>query len=136
MQITIREPGSAITHFIGLIMAMLASLPLLVKASGATDRLVPQALSVFMFTMFLLYGASTAYHSLAASERIIKLFKKIDHMMIFALIAGSYTPICLTVLRGPVGTQLLFVIWGIALAGMTVKILWVTCPKWFSSIIY
>lgn len=136
MQITIREPGSAITHFIGLIMAMLASLPLLVKSAGASDSLVTPALSVFMFTMFLLYGASTAYHSISVSERVIKLFKKIDHMMIFVLIAGSYTPVCLNVLKGALGSRLLFVIWGLAVVGMTVKAVWVTCPKWFSSLIY
>ncbi len=136
MQITIREPGSAITHFIGMILAMLASMPLLVKAAGSTDTTVPLALSIFTFTMVLLYGASTAYHSISVSNRIILLFKKIDHMMIFVLIAGSYTPVCLTVLDERIGYPLLAVVWGIAIAGMVVKAIWVNCPKWFSSVLY
>lgn len=136
MQITIREPGSAITHFIGMILAMLASIPLLVKSAGATNASAPLALSIFTFTMVLLYGASTAYHTLSVSDRILKIFKKIDHMMIFVLIAGSYTPVCLTVLDEQIGHPLLAVVWGIAIAGMVIKAIWVTCPKWFSSVLY
>ena len=58
------------------------------------------------------------------------------HMMIFVLIAGSYTPVCLIVLGGRQGYTLLTVVWGIAIIGMIVKALWITCPKWFSSVIY
>jgi hemolysin III len=57
-------------------------------------------------------------------------------MMIFVLIAGSYTPICMIVLGGKRGYTLLAVVWGIAIVGMTIKALWITCPKWFSSVIY
>ena len=86
--------------------------------------------------MILLYGASATYHSLNLSGRPLRIFRKIDHMMIFILIAGSYTPICLTVLGGKLGYTLLAVIWGLALFGMILKACWITCPKWFSSIIY
>ena len=57
-------------------------------------------------------------------------------MMIFVLIAGSYTPVCLIVLGGKQGYTLLAVVWGIAAAGMVIKAVWITCPKWFSSVIY
>lgn len=57
-------------------------------------------------------------------------------MMIFVLIAGSYTPICLIVLGGSLGYKLLAIIWSIAIAGMIIKACWITCPKWFSSILY
>ena len=57
-------------------------------------------------------------------------------MMIFVLIAGSYTPVCLIVLGGNLGYTLLAVVWGIAIFGMALKAFWITCPKWFSSIIY
>ena len=86
--------------------------------------------------MILLYGASATYHSLNLSGRPLRIFRKIDHMMIFILIAGSYTPICLTVLGGKLGYTLLAVIWGLALFGMILKACWITCPKWFSSVIY
>lgn len=136
MQITIREPGSAITHFIGMMMALIASTPLLVKAATTSGHISFIAMTVFMCSMVALYGASAIYHSLNVKDRILRVFRKLDHMMIFVLIAGSYTPVCLIVLGGRLGYTLLAVVWGIALVGMTVKACWITCPKWFSSIIY
>ncbi len=136
MQITIREPGSALTHFVGMMLAVFASVPLLVKAGVSSGEKNLIALAIFMGSMILLYGASATYHSVNLSGRGLRIFKKIDHMMIFVLIAGSYTPVCLIILNGKIGYQLLALVWGIALIGMTVKACWVTCPKWFSSVIY
>ena len=136
MQITIREPGSAITHFIAMMMAVFATVPLLVKAgiqSGWENFL---AMALFMGSMILLYGASATYHSVDLTGRSLRVFRKLDHMMIFVLIAGSYTPVCLIVLGGKLGYTLLALVWGIAAVGMLVKACWITCPKWFSSVIY
>ena len=136
MQITIREPGSAITHFIAMMMAVFAAVPLLVKAgiqSGWENFL---AMAIFMGSMILLYGASATYHSVDLTGRSLRIFRKLDHMMIFVLIAGSYTPVCLIVLGGKLGYTLLALVWGIAAVGMLVKACWITCPKWFSSVIY
>lgn len=136
MHITIREPGSAITHFIGMMMAVFAAVPLLVKAGMNSGGRSFLAMAIFMGSMILLYGASATYHSVNLTGRGLRIFRKIDHMMIFVLIAGSYTPICLIVLGGSQGYTMLAVVWGIALAGMLIKALWITCPKWFSSVIY
>lgn len=136
MQITIREPGSAITHFIGMMMTVFAAVPLLVKAATAPESTCLAAMTIFVASMILLYGASATYHSLSVSDKIIKVFRKIDHMMIFVLIAGSYTPVCLIVLGGKLGYGLLALVWGIAAAGILIKAFWITCPKWFSSVIY
>ena len=136
MQITIREPGRAITHFIAMMMAVFATVPLLVKAgiqSGWENFL---AMAIFMGSMILLYGASATYHSVDLTGRSLRVFRKLDHMMIFVLIAGSYTPVCLIVLGGKLGYTLLALVWGIAAVGMLVKACWITCPKWFSSVIY
>ncbi|MCM1183002.1 MAG: hemolysin III family protein [Roseburia sp.] len=133
MQLTIREPGSAITHFIACLMTAIAASPLLIKAQG---KVAVFALTVFVASMILLYGASALYHTVNASGRILRVFRKIDHMMIFVLIAGSYTPVCLIVLGGSMGYSLLTLVWGVAIVGMLVKALWITCPKWFSSMIY
>lgn len=86
--------------------------------------------------MILLYGASATYHSVDLTGRSLRVFRKLDHMMIFVLIAGSYTPVCLIVLGGKLGYTLLALVWGIAAVGMLVKACWITCPKWFSSVIY
>lgn len=135
MQLTIREPGSAITHFIGCLMALIAASPLLMKAHGNSTHLL--AMTIFSCSMILLYGASTMYHSIChVSAKVLCGFRKLDHMMIFVLIAGSYTPVCMIVLGGKKGYTLLAVVWITALIGMFIKACWITCPKWFSSIIY
>ena len=136
MQITIREPGSAITHFIGMMMAVFASVPLLVKSGMSAGYSSFLAMGIFMLSMILLYGASATYHTVMVSDRALRIFRKIDHMMIFVMIAGSYTPVCLLVLSGKTGLMLLALVWGIALLGMVINIVWITCPKWFSSLVY
>ncbi len=135
MVLTIREPGSAITHFVGMTLAAAAAVPLLIKAESSGKQCII-AMGIFMCSMILLYGASTVYHSVMVSAKAIKVFRKLDHMMIFVLIAGSYTPVCLVVLGGRQGYALLAAVWGVALAGMAIKALWITCPKWFSSMLY
>jgi hemolysin III len=136
MQITIREPGSAITHFVAMMLAVFAAMPLLGKAGLSGNRIAVTAMMIFMGSMVLLYGASATYHAVNLTGKALKVFKKIDHMMIFVLIAGSYTPVCLLVLEPDVGLPLLGLVWGTAVVGMLIKLFWVTCPKWFSSIIY
>ncbi len=136
MQITIREPGSAITHFIAMMMAVFAAVPLLIKAGIQSGQENLLAMAIFMGSMILLYGASATYHSVDLTGRSLRIFRKLDHMMIFVLIAGSYTPVCLIVLGGKLGYTLLALVWGIAAVGMLVKACWITCPKWFSSVIY
>ena len=94
----IKDPGSAITHFIGMLMAMFAATPLIIKSLHEPDYIHVISLTVFIVSMILLYAASTIYHTLNLSERTNRILRKIDHSMIFVLIAGSYTPICLIVL--------------------------------------
>ncbi len=136
MKITIREPGSALTHYIAMMLAMMAAVPLLIKATTSQDSKHIIAMLIFICSMVLLYGASTIYHTVDLTGKALKVFKKIDHMMIFVLIAGSYTPICMLVLDREQGYPLLAFVWGTAIAGMLIKFFWVTCPKWFSSVIY
>lgn len=136
MNLKIKDPGSAITHFIGMMMAMFASTPLMIKAARQPDQIHLIALGIFIISMILLYGASTLYHTFDLSEKVNKRLKKMDHMMIFVLIAGTYTPICIIALPQPLGMKLLLLVWSVAFVGMLVKLFWVTCPKWFSSVLY
>ena len=119
-----------------LMMALIAAVPLVIKASLSQNMLCIIAMVIFIGSMVLLYGASATYHAVNLTGKALKAFKKIDHMMIFVLIAGSYTPVCLLVLEPDVGLPLLGLVWGTAVIGMLIKLFWVTCPKWFSSIIY
>ena len=132
----IKDPGSAITHFIGMLMAIFAAVPLLIKAAHEPSRIYIISITVYAISLILLYAASTTYHTCDRSERINTILKKIDHMMISVLIAGSYTPICLLVLKGRTGIILLSIVWGIAVIEMLIKAFWVFCPKWVSSVLY
>ena len=136
MNITIREPGSALTHFIAMLLSLCAAVPLLVRAAVHSGVKSLTAMTVFMISMVLLYAASTIYHSVNCSGRVLRIFRKMDHMMIFILIAGTYTPVCLLTLPKPSGLMLLAAVWGIALVGIFIKGFWITCPKWFSSVLY
>jgi hemolysin III len=133
-----KDPVSAYTHFGGFIASIIAMPLLLIHASehGASEGSLI-SYTVFMMSMILLYGASASYHSFNISPKANMVLKRIDHMSIFALIAGSYTPICAVALRGQnAGTMLLGAVWIMAAAGMLFKLFWVTCPKWVSSVIY
>ncbi len=132
----IKDPGSAITHFIGMLMAIFAAVPLLLKAAREPSRIYIISIAIYAASLILLYAASTTYHTFDKSKKMNTILKKIDHMMISVLIAGSYTPICLLVLKGRTGIILLSIVWSFAIIGILIKAFWVYCPKWVSSILY
>lgn len=136
MKFKMKDPGSAITHLIGCIMAVLAAAPLLLKAAREPDKINIIAMGIFILSMILLYAASTIYHTVDSTEKVNRRLRKMDHIMIFILIAGSYTPVCLIVLQNMTGYVLCAAVWAVALVGIIVKACWITCPKWFSSVIY
>lgn len=132
-----KDPISALTHAIGFFAAIFLTPVLLTHAASEGAGFMSMvSLSIFMVSMVLLYGASTAYHTFRLSEEGVKRLKKLDHSMIFVLIAGSYTPICTIALSHETGRNMLLLVWGIAAAGIIFKMFWVTCPKWVSSVIY
>lgn len=135
-KICIKDPGSAITHFIALLMAAIAGFPLMIKAFRDSNPATWIASLIYLLSLILLYTASTCYHSFDISEKVNRRLKKFDHMMICILIAGTYTPICLLSLEKEIGIPLLTIVWGLAFIGIIFKAFWVTCPKWLSSVIY
>ena len=94
------------------------------------------AICLFGFGMILLYSASATYHSVISSDRVIMKLKKLDHSMIFILIAGSYAPFCLISLNGFKGWILFGVEILIAVLGVSFKLIWFNCPMWLSTSIY
>ena len=86
--------------------------------------------------MILLYSASSIYHLTYASQKVINVLRRIDHSMIYVLIAGSYTPICLISLRGKVGYSIFGVIWTLAILGILIKNFWFSAPRWLSTSFY
>ena len=134
--IKVREPGSAFTHAAALLLMLIGAGPLLMKASMSGSSLTVFSMWVFIISACLLYSASTVYHWVVLDEKKTKIIRKFDHMSIAVLIAGTYTPICLTALKGRTGYILLAAIWILALFAIALKALWVTCPKWLSSSVY
>lgn len=132
----LRDPVSSITHMVGAVLAIpiWASLVFLSIENATTWHAV--GFFVFGMSLFLLYAASATYHAVNVEESKILIFRRIDHMMIFVLIAGTYTPICLVVLHGTVGIALLILVWSIAIFGILTKLFWFNAPRWLSTAIY
>ena len=131
-----REPISGLTHLAGVGLAIVG---LVVMIRAAIDHGgIWHMLSFIIFgvSMILLYLSSTLYHLLPATKKGVLWLKKIDHMMIYILIAGTYTPICFIALRGPWGWSLFGVVWGLAIIGIVFKVYWIHAPRWISTLIY
>ncbi len=128
LQITFREPMNGLTHFIGALLSVAALVLLLVyTGSGKPWHIV--SFSIYGASMLMLYSASTLYHWLSLSDENIKIMRKLDHIMIFFMIAGSYTPMALVVLRGGWGWSIFGVAWGITLIGTILKLKWINMPR-------
>ncbi len=109
------EKFNAVTHLVGAVLALVGSVVLIVLAARNGDPWQVVSVSIYGVTLVLLYSISTLYHSNHGHAKII--LRKLDHLSIYLLIAGSYTPFCLVTLRGPWGWSLLGVVWGLAVLG-------------------
>lgn len=137
MNAYIREPVNAFTHLGGAILSFIALLAMLVKVSVNMPSFATiTAVILFGLGMMILYAASTVYHSVIASERTIYFFRKLDHSMIFMLIAGTYAPFCLITLQGANGLLLFVLVYVTAICGIVFKMFWFNCPRWLSTAIY
>jgi len=133
----LREPINGFTHLAGAVLSFIGLLALVIKTSLANpSALSLTAVIIFGISMILLYTASTVYHLVISSDRVISWLRRLDHSMIFILIAGSYTPFCLIALNGPTGWILFAVIMSAAIAGVCFKLIWFNCPRWISTAIY
>ena len=133
----IREPINTLTHLAGAVLAIFGLLAMLLKAvESAKSAAAIVAVVFFGLSMILLYSASTAYHMAIAKESVIRFLRKIDHSMIYVLIAGTYAPFCLITLEGVVGWSVFIVIMIAALAGILFKMIWFKSPRWLSTAIY
>lgn len=131
----IKDPLSALTHFIGVLLSLVALIFLVQKSIHLNNGIYIVASLIFGVSLILLYSASTIYHSIK-KPHLSGLLKKIDHMMIFVLIAGTYTPICIISLNGAIGYTILLIIWTCAMLGIIFKMFWVNAPRWICSTIY
>lgn len=137
MNAYIREPMNGLTHLTGAILSFIGLLAMVIKAASLQESsLHISAIIIFGVSMILLYSASATYHMIIAKERMIAFFRRIDHSMIFVLIAGSYAPFCLISLDGVLGWLLFAIISLCAVLGVVFKLVWFSCPRWLSTGLY
>lgn len=132
----IKDPVSGLSHLAGAFLSMAALTVLVVMASLYATPWHIVSFSIYGASMILLYLASSAYHIFPLKEKGTRWLKKLDHMMIFLMIAGTYTPFCLIPLRGGWGWSIFGVVWGIALLGIFFKLYFIHAPRWLSTVLY
>lgn len=128
------RPWSAITHGAGALLSVLGTVILLIHAADFPLHFL--ALALYGFSMTMLYTASTLYHCINTTVPGRLALRKYDHCAIYLLIAGSYTPICLIALEPPQGWMLCGCVWGVAVLGILLSLLWIDCPRWLTSGVY
>lgn len=136
MSIKLNDPISGLTHFIGALLSIAGLVLLVVFAAIRGTAWHVVSFSIFGASLILLYSASTLYHWLPLKPENREILRKIDHMMIYVLIAGTYTPICLVPIRGAWGWSLFGSIWGLAVLGIIMKVFWMNAPRWLYTSFY
>ena len=129
------EIANWITHAVALLLSITALVLMVVYSARYGDAYHVVSSAVFGTTLILLYGASTLYHLVPVS-RLKKVFQKLDHAMIYLLIAGTYTPYTLVNLRGPWGWSIFGVVWGVALTGLLLELIMKKRLGWLSVSLY
>jgi hemolysin III len=132
----LREPVNGLTHAAGGVLAFVGLFVLVASAAsaGRMDQIV--AFGIFGLSLVALYIASSLYHLLPLSPAGVARLRKLDHVAIFVLIAGTYTPFCLLALDGGWRWGVLAIAWGLALCGASLKLLWMEAPRWLSVLLY
>lgn len=136
MRCKVRDPVNGFTHLAGALLSVAALVTLVYLASRKGTHWHVVSFAIFGASLILLYTASTLYHLLPLTEKGVRNLKRVDHMMIYVLIAGTYTPICLIALRGVWGWSILAAIWALAVLGVIMKIVWLNAPRWLSTLFY
>jgi hemolysin III len=133
----LREPVNSLTHGIGFVLSLIALV--LMTSKGIINGLNGKGISaliIFGVSLCLLYFTSSTYHGVKCKESIILTLRKLDHSMIFVLIAGSYAPYCLIALEEFKGTLFFIIISSLALLGILFKLIWFNAPRWLQTSLY
>jgi hemolysin III len=135
MSIKLKEPLAGSIHLIGAILAVPATIILIVFGSSSAWKVV--SFSIYGSALFLLFLFSTLYHWLPWSAGgKNQIFRKLDHLAIYSLIAGTYTPFCLITLRGPWGWGIFATIWAMAIFGIVIQSIYINVWRWLTTTIY
>ena len=130
----LREPVNSLTHWAGAILALIGLIALLVVGWGKPAKII--SLIIYGVSLIFLFSASATYHMVQVKDKVLQIFRKIDHSAIFVLIAGTYTPFCVNAFSGFWKWGLLSIIWSLALIGIIVKVFYIGAPRWLNTSIY
>lgn len=135
MRCKARDKWSFLTHFFALLLAVDSAVCiLLMKSYLPINKYL--SLVIFCVSMIVLYAASAAYHYCSEDPEKIKRLRKLDHSMIFVLIAGTYTPIMYNGLEYPKSLIFLIILWALVVCGVLMKLFWLSAPRWLYTLIY
>ena len=132
----VKDFMSGLTHCIGAALSLVGLVILIIFAAINGDAFDVVSFTLFGTGLLLSYLFSTLYHWLNISEKGLNVFRKFDHIMIYVLIATSYTPVCLGSLRGPWGWSIFGVVWGFAVLGIIFSAIWIKIPRTITTAIY
>lgn len=133
-----RDPISSYTHFIGAVLSLLGLVAMCVHLVSQQDWEMKAAVSSILFcvSLIMLYCTSGIYHFSMSSPKVLQILRKLDHSMIYVLIAGSYSPLLLKLLPHPNNLIFTASMWGIAVAGILMKLCWINAPRWLGTSLY
>jgi hemolysin III len=129
----VRPSLRGVSHQYAFFVSVACGVGLILAASGGRARV---AASIYAVAVSALLGTSALYHRVTWRPRARRWMKRLDHSMIFVLIAGTYTPVALLALKGSLATTILIVLWAGALGGIVFKLVWIDAPKWLFALVY
>ena len=129
-----REPVNSLTHWVAAILALAGLIALLIVGWGTPTKVI--SLMIYGVSLIFLFSASATYHMVQVKERVLEIFRKVDHAAIYCLIAGTYTPFCVNAFDGFWKWGVLSIIWSLAVIGIIVKVFYVRAPRWLNAGIY
>lgn len=132
----LRDPISGISHLLGALLSIVAIPFMMLNLPDDKFALYLAGYLVFGISMVIMFSSSAVYHLMEVSEAGIRALKRVDHMAIYIMIAGSYTPFCLVALEGNTAWWMFGIVWTIAAIGIFKKIFWLHAPRWFSTLLY
>ena len=134
----IKDPVSGFTHLLGAVLSIAGLVLMIINCAIYSNEKAWDIVSCTIFGtgLILLYTFSSLYHLLNLKEKGTRVFRKFDHIMIYILIAATYTPICLGPLRGGWGWSIFGIVWGLAILGTILTAVWINAPRWLTTSIY
>jgi hemolysin III len=129
-----REPVNSLTHWVGAVLALIGLIALLLVGWGTPAKVI--SLVIYGVSLIFLFSASATYHTVNRKDKVLEIFRKVDHAAIFLLIAGTYTPFCVIAFSGFWQWGMLSIVWSLALIGIIVKIFYIRSPRWLNAGIY